>query len=90
MGEGYPVRRRTGFVTPPVQAAQGLRVNDDTPLEDRTTPRASPGAGGSSAAPQPPARPALADADRDKSVLRPMLRDGAADATVVLVPPGGM
>lgn len=88
MGQGQPVRRRTGFVTPPVQAAQGLRVNDDTPLEDRTTPRER--ASADTGTPKPPDRPARDEAVRDKSVLRPMLRDGDADATVVLVPPGGM
>ncbi len=76
------MRRRTGFVAPPVQAAQGLRVNDDT-LHDRTTPLDRAGA------PKPTERPAMHEADRDKSVLRPMLRDGGADTTVVLLPPGG-
>ncbi len=56
-------------------------MNDDTPLDDRTTPRERPAAGS-------PPPPASAEPDRDKSVLRPMLRDGSGDATVVLVPPG--
>ncbi len=56
-------------------------MNDDTPLEDPTTPRQAPPP---PAAPAPPAEAAV----RDKSVLRPMLREGD-DATVVLVPPDG-
>ncbi len=53
-------------------------MNDNTPLEDRTSPRERPA--GSATPPEP---------DRDKSVLRPMLRDGG-DATVVLAPPAGL
>ena len=57
-------------------------MNDDTPLEDRTTPRAGPGR-----AEPAPGEP-QADRDRDRSLLRPMLVEGA-EATVVLAPPGG-
>ena len=51
-------------------------MNDDTPREDRSTPRPGEPVSGS------PADPA-GTAGRDKSVLRPMLRQGA-DATVAL------
>lgn len=70
-------------------------MNDDTPLDDRTTPREAPppapaGPAPAPAAPAPVANAATAAGEpaRDKSVLRPMLREGA-DATVVLVPPDG-
>ena len=64
-------------------------MNDDSPLEDHTKPREAglPAPGSATAAPAP-APADTAAATRDKSVLRPMLREGA-DATVVLVPPDG-
>ena len=55
-------------------------MNDDTPREDRSTPGPSEPVSGT------PADPA-GTAGRDKSVLRPMLRQGA-DATVALAPAG--
>jgi serine/threonine protein kinase/HAMP domain-containing protein len=61
-------------------------VNDETPLEDRTTPRGPVPLPGD-AAPPPAGRPEAGDSD--KSVLRPMLREGG-DATVVLAPPGAV
>lgn len=70
-------------------------MNDDTPLDDRTTPREPPVPAPAGPAPAPavpaaaaPAAPPASEPERDKSVLRPMLREGA-DATVVLVPPDG-
>ncbi|MFN9745267.1 MAG: protein kinase domain-containing protein [Betaproteobacteria bacterium] len=55
-------------------------MNEDTPREDRSTPGTAGPATGN------PVEPVVR-AGRDKSVLRPMLREGA-DATVVLAPAG--